>query len=73
MNSLDTAGIARLLGLSQRHVTDAITKRPDFPAPTMNRSRRLRRWDEAAVRAWAGLPVTSVQPSREAISEAVVR
>lgn len=66
---LDTAQIAGLLGMTREHVTDRITKRPDFPRPALNLSQRARRWREADVLAWAGL----VHPSREAISEAEVR
>jgi predicted DNA-binding transcriptional regulator AlpA len=50
---IDTAGIAQVLGLSRAYVTDELTKRPDFPAPIVNRSRRLRRWDSAEVMRWA--------------------
>lgn len=70
MNALiDTAQIASILGMSREHVTDRITKRPDFPAPALNLSQLARRWRETDVRAWAGLD----RPSREAISEADVR
>lgn len=41
---LDTAQIAATYGLSRAYVTDRLTKRPDFPAPKMNLSRKLRRW-----------------------------
>ena len=41
---LDTADIARLLEITREHCTDRVTKRPDFPAPAVNLSRRLRRW-----------------------------
>ncbi len=66
---IDTARIAEILGMSREHVTDRITKLPDFPAPALNRSQRMRRWVEADVLAWAGVP----QSKREAISEAVAR
>ena len=49
---LDTAQIAAILGCTREHVTDRITKRPDFPRPEVNLSRRLRRWKEADVMAW---------------------
>lgn len=39
---LGTAEIAAMLGYKQRYVTDNITKRPDFPAPRFNVSRRTR-------------------------------
>ena len=49
---LDTAGIADLLGVTRVHVTDRITKRPDFPKPFINVSRRLRYWRQSDVQAW---------------------
>lgn len=52
--TVDTAGIAALLGLSREHVTDRLTKRRDFPKPVINLSRRTRRWRERDVLAYAG-------------------
>lgn len=49
---LDTAGIATMLGVTREHVTDRITKRPDFPKPYINVSRRLRYWRQSEVVAW---------------------
>ena len=49
---LDTAGIAALLGVTREHATDRITKRPDFPKPYINVSRRLRFWRVSEVQAW---------------------
>ncbi len=49
---LDTAGIAALLGVTREHATDRITKRPDFPKPYINVSRRLRFWRASDVHAW---------------------
>lgn len=49
---LDTAGIAAMLGVTRVHVTDRITKRPDFPKPFINVSRRLRYWRQSDVQAW---------------------
>lgn len=46
---LDTAGISKLIGLSRQHVTDVMTKRPDFPAPFINTSQRFRKWRRADV------------------------
>jgi predicted DNA-binding transcriptional regulator AlpA len=51
--TIDTARIAEILGITREHATDKVTKRPDFPKPVINASRKMRRWDEAAVRAWA--------------------
>ncbi len=49
---LDTAAIAAMLGVTREHVTDRITKRPDFPKPFINVSRRLRYWRQSEVQAW---------------------
>lgn len=49
---LNTAGIASMLGVTRVHVTDRITKRPDFPKPFINVSRRLRYWRTSEVQAW---------------------
>lgn len=49
---IDTAGIAAMLGVTREHVTDRITKRPDFPKPFINVSRRLRYWRQSEVQAW---------------------
>ena len=49
----DTQQIAEFLQLSRRYVTEEVTKEAKFPKPTINRSRRNRRWDAAAVRAYA--------------------
>lgn len=50
---IDTGGIAKLLGVSRAHVTDRLTKAPTFPPPVIDLSQRMRRWDRAAVLAWA--------------------
>ena len=44
---IDTGQIADILGVTREHVTDKLTKRPDFPAPAVNVSRKLRRWDRS--------------------------
>ncbi len=49
---LDTAGIAKLLGCSRDHVTNRVTKRPDFPAPIINVSQKTRYWSLADVQRW---------------------
>jgi predicted DNA-binding transcriptional regulator AlpA len=61
---VDTAEIAAMLKLERETVTDKIVKRPDFPAPSINRSRRLRRWDRKDVEAW----MAGKDYSREAMS-----
>lgn len=50
---VDTAGIAALLGCTRAHVTDRLTKRPDFPKPIVNLSQKLRYWRLADVQAYA--------------------
>ena len=50
---VDTAAIAQLLGVSRRHVTERMSHQPDFPAPLVNRSQKLRRWSLAQVLAWS--------------------
>jgi len=49
---VDTAGIAQLLGCTREHVTNRLTKRPDFPAPIVNVSRKMRFWALADVQRW---------------------
>lgn len=49
---LDTAGIAQLLGCTREHVTNRVTKRPDFPPPIINVSRKTRYWSLADVQRW---------------------
>jgi predicted DNA-binding transcriptional regulator AlpA len=49
---IDTGQIAERLGISREYVTDKLTKRPGFPPPRVNLSRKLRRWSEADVMAW---------------------
>ncbi len=52
---MDTQAIAELLGVSRQHVTGRLTKRPDFPRPAIDLSRRLRKWRRTDVLKWAGL------------------
>ena len=49
---IDTAGIANLLGCSRQHVTNRLTKRPDFPQPIINVSQKTRFWSLADVQRW---------------------
>jgi predicted DNA-binding transcriptional regulator AlpA len=53
MKTIDTAGIAAILGYKRRYVTDVISKRPDFPKPVFNLSQKNRRWSEIDVLRWA--------------------
>jgi hypothetical protein len=41
---VDTGDIAAMLGVTRAHVTNRLSKRPDWPKPVMNLSQRLRRW-----------------------------
>ena len=41
---VDTGDIANMLGVTRAHVTNRLSKRPDWPKPVMNLSQRLRRW-----------------------------
>ena len=56
---VDTAAIAQLLGMSRAHVTDRLSKRPDFPAPAVNLSQKARRWRLQDVMAWASGTTTA--------------
>lgn len=49
---VDTAGIAAMLGCTRAHVTDRLTKRPDFPKPFINVSQKMRYWRLADVQAF---------------------
>ena len=49
---LDTADIAEMLGVRRDHVTDRLSKRPDFPKPHINVTQKLRRWRREDIEAW---------------------
>lgn len=49
---VDTADIAKLLGVTRATATNRITKRPGFPAPAINLNQRLRKWRADEVLAW---------------------
>lgn len=49
---VDTEGIAQILGCTRQHVTSRLTKRPDFPKPIINVSRKTRFWALADVQRW---------------------
>lgn len=66
MKLLDTAGIAELFSCSREHATDKLTKRAGFPAPVIDLSRKMRKWDQAEVIAWA----QAHRRSRDAMSSA---
>lgn len=46
---ITTDDIAKLAGVTRATATNRIVKRPDFPAPAINLSQRLKRWDADAV------------------------
>ena len=62
--TIDTEGIAALLGLTRQHVTDRLTKRRDFPRPVIDLSRRTRRWREAAAGDHCGAAAFRPSPPR---------
>lgn len=49
---MTTADIAQLAGVTRRHATGQIVKRPGFPAPCINASQRLRAWPTKKVLAY---------------------
>lgn len=49
---IGTGDIASLLGLTRAHVTDRLSKRPDFPAPVLRLSRKTVRWSRRAIERW---------------------
>ena len=52
-DKLDTGEIAEFLRLTRKYVTNRVTKSPDFPAPIVNRGRKMRLWLRTEVEAWA--------------------
>ena len=52
---IDTKAIAQMLGVTRAHCVGRIVKRPDFPAPAVNVSQRLKRWRKTEVMKWMGL------------------
>ena len=53
LNLIGTKEVARMLGVSQAHATNCLTKRPDFPKPAVGITQRLRKWRAEDVTAWA--------------------
>lgn len=51
-DQMDTADIAALLKCTRDYVTDKLVKQRGFPAPRVNLSQKLRRWDRAEVLQW---------------------
>lgn len=50
---VDTAGIAEMLSMSRREVTDRLVKRTGFPAPVVNTGPKMKRWNKRDVERWA--------------------
>ena len=50
---IDTGQIAEFLRVTRRHVTNRLTKSPDFPRPVIDRGARLRFWLFGDVEEWA--------------------
>lgn len=49
---MDSKAVATMLGLSRHHTVNAVMKRPDFPPPKVNLSRKTRYWLRDEVTAW---------------------
>lgn len=45
--------VAEFLGISRKHAREAVTTKPDFPAPVINASQRMRFWSAEDVKRWA--------------------
>lgn len=52
---IDTIEISRLLGVTRAHCVGRVIKRPDFPAPAMDLSQRMRRWRRNDVLRFMGV------------------
>lgn len=52
MKLIDSTAIAAMLGVTRAHAVARITKRPDFPAPAVNVSQKMRRWNLEDVQRW---------------------
>lgn len=61
---VDTADIAEMLGVCRAHVTNRIVKRPDFPAPVINLSQKLKKWSAEEVARYVKGGRRSEQASR---------
>jgi len=53
MATINTKGVAELLGYTRKYTTEQIVTRPDFPKPRIHISRQNRRWAPEDVMAWA--------------------
>ena len=50
---IDITEIADILKVRREYVRDRVVRRPDFPAPALTLSQRVRRWRREDVEAWA--------------------
>jgi len=62
--TMTTADIAQLAGVTRRHATGQIVKRPGFPDPCMNASQRLRAWPTKKVLAYFQGIGKKIEPAR---------
>jgi hypothetical protein len=62
--TMTTADIAQLVGVTRRHATGQIVKRPGFPAPCINASQRLRAWPTKKVLAYFQGIGRTIEPAR---------
>ena len=62
--TMTTADIAALAGVTRRHATGQIVKRPGFPAPCINASQRLRAWPTKKVLAYFQGIGRTIEPAR---------
>lgn len=49
---IDTAEIARMVGVTREYATDRLVKRPGFPRPAISLSQKTRRWRRGDVQRW---------------------
>lgn len=52
MNLVAVADIAKLLGLSPRHVRERLVNKAGFPRPRIVLSTKTRRWDMDDIQTW---------------------
>ncbi len=66
--TMTTADIAKMAGVTQRHVTSQIVKRTGFPAPCINASQRLRAWPTKKVLAYFQGIGRTIEPASGTLS-----
>ena len=50
--TVGTKECAEMLGVTRGYFTRRVCKRPDFPAPFINRSQKMRRWRLSDFQRW---------------------